>query len=199
MPYEKPKERRVIFEAGKFYHVYNRAVGAELLFRSDMDYHYFLMKFDRYLEKYTDIYAYCLMPNHFHLLLRVKEINLEPELLSKLINRAFSNFFNSYSRSFNEVHRRRGKLFMLAYKSICVDSDDYLLSLISYIHRNPIHHGFVRDLSHWKHSSYRILTDSRSSKIKAEEVISLFGAKEDFIRFHKDNKDVRKAGRYLFE
>lgn len=56
------------FEEGKFYHIYNRSIDRQLLFKSDANYSFFLKKFDQYLSSVLDVYAYCLLENHFHLL-----------------------------------------------------------------------------------------------------------------------------------
>ncbi|MEZ5022874.1 MAG: hypothetical protein R2728_06355 [Chitinophagales bacterium] len=93
-------------------------------------------------------YAYCLIPNHFHLLIRVKsEAKLKKEFdndiqdWNAIINQKFSNFFNSYTRTFNKFKDRKGKLFMLPYRRKQISDDIYYTQIIGYIHRNPIHHG----------------------------------------------------------
>jgi len=204
---EKYINKYEVLEFGKFYHLYNKAIGSDLLFKTDQDYFYFLNKFDRYLGTYVDVYTYCLLPNHFHFNIRVKE---EFEIIKKLntkakefplakINQAFSNFFNSYTKSFNKIHERKGKLFMLPYKRILVDEEDYLLILINYIHRNPIHHGFVDHFSDWKYSSYVACISEKTTKIKREEVISLFGTIDNFIKFHQENREKPGSGKYYLE
>jgi len=97
---------------GNTYHIFNKAIGSDKLFISPTDYYYFLQKLERYILPIADIISYCLMPNHFHLLVDIKEIDRlqikipkqyidEPELY---ISQVFSNFFNSYSKSFNNTN-----------------------------------------------------------------------------------------------
>lgn len=204
---EKYVNKFEMLEFGRFYHIYNRAVGSELLFKTENDYFYFLNKFDRYLIELAEVYTYCLLPNHFHFLLRIKEeyeiVETQKfggnEFLADKINQAFSNFFNSYTKSFNKIHKRKGKLFMLPYKRILVDEDDYFLILINYIHRNPIHHGLTNNFSNWKYSSYNACISDKPTKIKRKEIISSFGGTDKFIKFHHENKEKPGSGKYYLE
>ena len=190
-------------EFGKFYHILNKAVGHELLFRTYQDYFYFLAKTQHYILPIADIYSYCLIPNHFHFLIKIKEEeDIETKFLKKgnnVLQQTFGNFFNSYSKSYNKVYKRKGSLFLRPFKRILVDDEKYLLSLITYIHRNPIHHNIKKEYSDWKYSSYNAIISNKSTKIKRMEVIELFGSKEDLITFHEQNKPRKGLGKYLLE
>lgn len=122
------------------YHVYNRANGSELLFKSDDNYRFFLRKYENYILPIADTFCYCLMPNHFHFLIRIKKENelkaffkakaADPTgfenhagknvqdfgNLERLISQQFSNFFNSYAKAFNKQQSRKGNLFMHTFK-----------------------------------------------------------------------------------
>lgn len=204
---EKYINRQETLDFEQIYHVYNRAVGTDKLFITERDYYYFQEKFDRYLSAFVEIFSFCLLPNHFHFLLRIKEkskiieeLNYKGDDFSyKNTNRAFSNFFNSYTKSFNKVHHRKGKLLMLPYKRILVDEEDYLLTLINYIHRNPIHHGLKQEFAEWKYSSYNDYICDRPSKIKKAEIILLFGTIENFIQFHQENKVKPEIKKHYLE
>lgn len=199
--------RQETLDFEQIYHVYNRAISSDKLFITDKDYFYFLQKFDRYLSAFVEVFSYCLLPNHFHFLIRIKEkskIKVElsfkgEEFSHKNINQAFSNFFNSYTKSFNKVHCRKGKLFLLPYKRILVENEDYLLTLINYIHRNPIHHGIKQEFSDWKYSSYNDYISARPSKINKVEIISLFGTIEKFIQFHEEKREKPEIKKYYLE
>ena len=192
---------------GETYHILNRAVSSDKLFLSDKDYFYFLQKLNYFLLPWIDVIAYCLIPNHFHLLVNIKEKEKIPEKLlkpggddpEKLIIRAFGNFFNSYAKSFNNVHKRKGRLFLYSFKRILVDKEDYMTYLICYIHRNPIHHGLTDDYESWKYSSYNALLSDKPSKVNKEYVLNLFGSKKEFIAFHVENKTKRGLKDYLLE
>jgi REP element-mobilizing transposase RayT len=192
---------------GKYYHVLNKAVGKEKLFKTENDYFFFIAKMERYILPIADIYSYCLIPNHFHLLIKIKNqgdinskyLKISNNLDYKVLQQTFGNFFNSYAKSYNKVYNRKGGLFLRPFKRILVDDDSYLLSVIAYIHRNPIHHKIESEYSGWRYSSYNAIISTELTKIKRKEVIELFGSKEDFIKFHQQNKPKSGFGKYLLE
>lgn len=185
-------KRRDTFSNMAFLHVYNRAVGTDRLFNKRKNYIFFLRQLMKYVSPFVDIYAYCLMPNHFHLLIRVKPegqtlINCKiVNIDSKQINQSFSNFYNSYTKSFNKSYSRIGKLFLLPYKRVLIEDERHLRLIIKYIHRNPIHHGYVTSYSEWMYSSYKEYLSSRGSVFKVKEGLKLFGSKELFIHDHEE-------------
>ena len=136
-----------IFVENGLYHVYNRGVEKRKIFEEDQDYKVFLHYLKRYLTDEDDevrprwkkdlslniqLLAYCLMPNHFHLLLK----QLSKEYLT-IFMRCVAN---AYTRYFNEKYKRIGPLLQGKYKAVLVDKDPYLLHLTRYIHSNPIGH-----------------------------------------------------------
>lgn len=96
----------VLLEAGKFYHLYNRGNNRVSIFYEGRNYAYFLKLYDRHVSSVVETYAYCLLPNHFHFLIRVR--NDAPE--GRQISRCFANLFNAYARAFNQAYRRTGVL-----------------------------------------------------------------------------------------
>jgi putative transposase len=181
-----------------FYHVYNRANGNENLFPQEKNYSFFLEKFTHHINPVADTYAYCLMPNHFHFLLRIKE---EEELrkhfsaagktskvfenLGGLVSQHFSNLFNSYTKAFNKTYDRKGSLFSPNFKQKEITSEAYLTNVIHYIHANPVHHGFVKDLYDWPHSSVHAYLTQKKTALKREEVIQWFGGSQEFSLYHQ--------------
>ena len=193
---------------GKTYHIFNKAIGSDKLFVSDNDYYYFLQKIERYLLPVAYVISYCLIPNHFHLLVEIKELRSFPkgipeqsiESPEQYVSKVFSNFFNSYSKSFNKAHDRSGRLFLYPYKRILVDDDDYLAFLIVYIHRNPIHHGLVKSFSEWKYSSYTTILSNNISKVSREIALAQFDdSKDEFINYHDENICNIGAEKYFIE
>lgn len=177
-------------EQGSFYHIYNHANGSENLFRSDDNYHFFLRQWAKYIEPVANTYAYCLMPNHFHVLIQTK--NLEPpfgkyETFQKYASKQFSNLFSSYTQAFNKMYDRKGSLFMSNFKRKEITSDTYLTQIITYIHRNPIHHGFCQSLYDWPHSSFQTLLSTKPTKIKRPEVLEWFGSQEEMKSSHSQS------------
>lgn len=184
------------FEANNFYHIVNHAVGNENLFRTTDNYRYFLDRYSHHISSALETFAYCLMPNHFHLLVRVgsiEELSKDPKFkddVHKYVMQKISNLLNGYAKAYNIRFDRKGALFIDYTKRFWVDSDAYFTAAVNYIHQNPINHGFVNNLDEWRYSSYHSLLSKKSTKLKREEVISWFGNKEKFIDFHKQNQVI---------
>jgi putative transposase len=174
-------------DPGKFYHVYNHANGDESLFREDKNYHFFLKQWVKYIEPIAATYAYCLMPNHFHFLVRTKEINPpfgKFETFQKFASKQFANLFSSYTQAYNKLYERKGSLFIPNFKRKEITSDKYLTSVFTYIHRNPIHHRFCQSLEEWSHSSVHAYFSERPTKLKREEGLAWFGGKKAMTDSH---------------
>jgi REP element-mobilizing transposase RayT len=182
-------------EPGNFYHIYNHAVGKEKMFKTKTNYLYFIDRLEYYLHGYVDIYSYCLMPNHFHILIRVRDhksiltaiLNEDPPMNLKsgiviphIISRRFSHLFNSYAQAFNKENQRKGSLFYNRFKRKTVTTDQYLKTIIIYIHNNPVISGYYNRAGDWPHSSYRELTSNDQTFLMRQEVIELFGDVENF-------------------
>ncbi|WP_162418608.1 transposase [Cyclobacterium roseum] len=147
-------------EPGQSYHIFNQANGAENLFKEQDNYRFFLQQYSKYLGQVVDTYAYCLMPNHFHLLVGVRsEERLRLtfpkfQTLEKLVTRQFASFFSSYTQSFNKVYQRRGSLFIKNFKKTPILTEQQWQEAFLYIHLNPVKHGFVKNHPYWKWSSW---------------------------------------------
>src|SRR5713101_3495855 len=96
-------------QPGFYYHIYNRGNNREDLFREERNYRYFLRLYAKYTQPIADTFAYCLMRNHFHLLVRIKETS--PLLESREVSQHFSNLFNAYAKAVNNAYGRTGSLF----------------------------------------------------------------------------------------
>jgi REP element-mobilizing transposase RayT len=180
-----------MFREGAVYHIYNRANGEDDIFREERNYQYFLDKYCHHLECVVDTYAYCLLRNHFHLMVRVKE-----NVSSKTISSKFSNFFNAYSKAFNKTYGRRGSLFQRPFKHKEVTNEVYFTQLLLYIHLNPVKHGFVEDVHQWPHSSFRqYFLDGRIVHVRRGEVLNWFGGIIEFENAHQ----CRAIPRSVFE
>jgi len=188
-------------EYGQYYHIYNHGVGERDLFRDPNNYEYFLGIYDKYISPVADTYAWVLMPNHFHLLVRIKDesevvLNLTGfENLSGLKNikplhQHFSNLFNAYTKAFNKYHETRGALFERPFKRKLVDNETYLKQVILYIHNNPIHHGFCSHPLEYPWSSYLTCTSAKKTKLKRDEVIRWFDGESNFGSKHKEKLEL---------
>lgn len=132
---------------GALYHVMTRGNRRELIFRDARDRERFLEKLLEYKERYGfDLYAYVLMGNHVHLLI---------ETGNESLSRIMQGLLQSYTQWYNRKYRTVGHLFQGRYRAILCDKNNYLLSLIRYIHLNPIRAGIVKNPSEYKWSSHR--------------------------------------------
>ena len=175
------------------YHVYNRGNGKEQIFFNEGNYDYFLRQYHKYTADLLDTFAYCLLSNHFHLLLRPK-VN-DPDLISE----QFRKFFIAYSMAINKQEKRKGNLFQRAFKRKIIEDEKYFYSAIYYIHSNPVHHGIVKDLTTYRLSSYNSLIGNKETKLCRSEVIEWFGWEKNFIEFHTEMKKICFSDNYIIE
>lgn len=184
------------------------------MFNTEEHYAFFLKKYEKYLGDYVASYAYCLIPNHFHFLIKCKTITPKTkEKIARLntkkgnaflageinyddfIVTQFQSFFSSYSISFNRQQERTGSLFKNKFKRILIKDKEHFRFMLLYIHHNGIHHNLVKEYVAWPHSSYPIYLGDMESIITKKPVLEIFKnedgrtLKEAFIKFHEDNKD----------
>ncbi|MEI3788065.1 MULTISPECIES: transposase [unclassified Chryseobacterium] len=201
--------RTTPIEADRFYHIYNRGINGENIFKSDRNYLFFLNKMSEFLVPVCDVYAYCLMPNHFHLLVKIKS-DFELDSLVKVLNldkaikateiglhspqnifsKQFARVFNSYSQAFNKENKRHGALIESPFKRKLITSDKYLINAVIYIHQNPQNHSIVHEFSDYNFSSYQSILSNSKTLLKRDEVIELFDNRENFIQSHKKVVDL---------
>jgi len=140
---------------GALYHVTSRGNDREPIYVDDKDRNTFLLALDDVCRRYNwIIHAYCLMGNHYHLLVETPDGNLSIGM--RQLNGVFT-------QRYNRRHRHAGHIFQGRYKSILVQKESYLLELGRYIVLNPVRAGMVKDVSDWKWSSYRIMTGQAES------------------------------------
>jgi len=189
----------------KLYHIFSRAVGSVKLFREDKNYRFFLRKLDEHLSPVCSLWAYCLIPNHFHLLVEVKEEDeiknafthakkstpFDPEKVPEFIMERFSNFLNSYTKACNKRFNRKGALFMDYIRRVELDKDSQLSATIFYVHKNPVHHVLVSQIEDWKWSSFKTYLSDLPGKIKRNEGLEWFGGKHGFSDFHSQSIDIK--------
>ena len=183
-------------EEGYFYHIYNRGNNSEKIFFSEENYAYFLKLLTKYIFPVADIYAYCLLNNHFHILVRIKEKNEieinklkfstveKPKEVSA--SRQFSHFLNAYSQAINKKYARTGSLFEKRFERKRISDNHYLRQVILYINTNPLKHNLVEKPKDYKWSSYNSHISNAKTKLKRKEVIELFDDVENFVLCHKN-------------
>ena len=182
------KDRYPPLQSGLTYHLLNQGNNGETIFKEERNYEYFLKKYREYISPIAQTFAYCLLPNHFHFLLKFKnyrELHIAfpnrfpkppidlpnrekaasvehvkyDEMISKSLSRHFANYFGGYARAINKGYGRKGKLFSLPFERILVDNEAYFQWLICYLHRNPVHHGFCAEFGNWRHCSFQEIRD----------------------------------------
>lgn len=212
MPY-----RKTPLVAGQIYHVFNRSIAKELLFKKKYDYQHFLsiIRFYRYgkstirfsfynrlskdEKKEFDtkflmpknltlrFFAYVIMPNHFHFLVR------------PLSDRALSDLMryiqNSYSKYFNTKYQRTGSLFQSMFKAVRIESEEQLLHVSRYIHLNPVTAYLIKfdELENYPWSSFHYYLDrDENSFVDIDTVLSHFQSSEKYSQFVRNQVDYQR-------
>ncbi len=140
-------KRKILFRKEGYYHIYNRGANKNKIFFEEDNYIYLLRNLKKYSVNYSfSVISYCLMPNHYHFLLRQDS---ESEL-----NISIGYLFNTYTKAINKMYKRSGTLFQGNFKVLEVEDEKYLLGLCRYIHRNPIDDKLVKNIEDWEYSNY---------------------------------------------
>lgn len=180
---------RLAFEDA-VYHITVRGNRRENIFYTDKDRSVFLEKMDETFNKYLFIcYAYCLMDNHYHLLVKTPNAN---------ISRGMHYLNASYTNWFKAEHDITGVVFQGRFKSILVDEDSYALQLSAYIHLNPVRAGIVDDPGKYKWSSFQDYTRKKKPSVESlntEFLLEQFDkdltkARRKYSRYVRKNKDM---------
>jgi putative transposase len=182
-----------LFAAGVLYHVIVRGNQRQKTFTSDSDYQAYVERLVRYREKYGYVlHAYCLMPNHVHLLVESSEMPLA---------KFMQGLQQSYSQYFNVKHHKTGHLFEGRYKAIICQKDEYLLELIRYIHLNPVRAGMVKTPERYRYSGHHAYLQGKATEtIDPAKVLSILGGKQGYRRFvHDGIGDGHKEEYYAVE
>ncbi|MEZ4519856.1 MAG: hypothetical protein R3C44_24510 [Chloroflexota bacterium] len=184
-------------QPGQTYHIYNRGVNREPIFREQDNYRYFLDLYTHHVGDIVDTYAYCLLGNHFHFLIRVKEPSglTTPKDLTSADqpglplnpSQRFSNLFNAYARAFNKRNNRTGALFQRPFGRIPVTTDGYFTHLLVYIHQNPQKHGLVEEYRDWTYSSYNALVGESPTRLAHADVLEYLGGPAGFEMAHRED------------
>ncbi len=191
-------------ETGNIYHIFNRGNNGENIFKEKKNYYYFLLKYEEYCSNVFETYAYNLLKNHFHLMVKVKEKCMVPRKDGKGeieldASKQLSHFFNCYAQSINKAYHRHGKLLEEPFKRIEVDTDEYFTTLIYYIHFNAQHHGMINDFRDWEFSSWHGHLSNDASFLEKQGVIEWFGNREQFIKAHVGNAPLDNIAHLIME
>jgi REP element-mobilizing transposase RayT len=185
MVYAMSRPWRIEYE-GALYHLLSRGNEGKDIFDDDRDRRIFLKTVGEMSERFAmSVYAYVLMGNHYHLMVKTERANLK---------KAMHWFGTTFTQRFNFRHSRKGHLFQGRYKSILVQNDAYLLQLSCYIHRNPIRAGIVKRLADYRWSSYLVYAYGRKapSWLQTDLILSQFESEDPFKSYRE--KVQRYAG-----
>lgn len=203
MPY-----RTTPFVNGEFYHLYNRGLEKSDVFNNKRDYSRFLEtlfyyqiaspkpKFSLYRQskvfpidetkKIVNIICFCLMPNHFHLLVR--------QLTDGGISEFMRRFIHSYTKYRNVKYSRQGPVFQGIFKAVRMETEEQLLHLSRYIHLNPLVSYLVNNLDSYPWSSYPTYVGlEKNERIAKDEILSFFKSPKDYQKFVMDQADYGKT------
>jgi putative transposase len=169
------------FDGTEFYHVYNRGNNKQLIFFNDRNYLFFLRKISEQILPFADIFAYCLMPNHFHLLIRPNESGLTKrnsfggKPMQELSYR-LGMLLSSYAQAINKQNKTSGSLFQQKTKAKILSETDngtrisYFEQCFHYIHNNPVAAGIVQNPEEWPYSSYPDYAGLRNGTLCSREL-----------------------------
>jgi REP element-mobilizing transposase RayT len=161
--------KRIPFVRGGFYHIYNRGAGRQAIFYEDRNYVYVLRLLRQAaMESAVTVVAYCLLPNHYHWLLRQDGDVPAGKVPARV--------FGSYAQAFNRAYDRTGTLFEGPYKAREVETGAYFMNLCSYIHLNPVHHGLVDRPDAWPYSNYLEWIDRRPGTLVDRDLVRAYFA-----------------------
>jgi REP element-mobilizing transposase RayT len=156
--------RLIPFLANHYYHIYNRGVNREQIFFCEENYRYLLRLIRKNLHRYNiSIVAYCLLPNHYHLLLL--------PMADNTLNQFMKSVFGSYVQGVNKQQNRLGPLFQGRFRHTLVDKDEYLIHLARYIHLNPVMAGLCDKPQEWGYSNYIDILGDRSGSLKDSTLV----------------------------
>jgi len=151
---------------GKHYHIFNRGINSEIIFRTDRNYHFFLRRMKELLTlEITHIYAYVLMPTHYHMLVNIN---------SNDFSTAMGRLSNSYTKAYNRDCKRTGPLFEGRFKSKLVASDEHILGLSRYMHLNPVVAHLVKKPDSWSFSNSKELINNKEGNASESNIILSF-------------------------
>ncbi|MBE0685266.1 MAG: transposase [Anaerolineaceae bacterium] len=160
MPNHRPE-----FIPGMYYHIYNRGANKNSIFKEHSNYLFAIKKIKHYGKELNfSVISYCLMPNHYHLLVR-QDGDHPAGLLPQRV-------FNSYSKAFNNSYSRSGTLFEGQYRIKLVEEESHLLHLCRYIHGNPVKDGLVSDPADWIYSNYQEFIGLRTGSLFDKQFFS---------------------------
>jgi putative transposase len=169
--------RTMLFAKGSYYHIYNRGARRISIFREARNYDYLL----RLIAKVAPacevtLLAYCLLPNHYHWLVR-QDGDTPARVLPQRV-------FGSYTQAYNKAYHEVGTLFQGRFQARLVDTERYLRHLCRYIHSNPVKHGIAESPDSWPYSNYQAWIEDRLARHADRQFVAeFFGSPTQYAAF----------------
>jgi putative transposase len=204
-----PAQYIATLQQERFYHIVCKSLHNQKLFLSDENRFFFLKRYKKFLHPFLSTYAYCLLDNHAHFIIRIHEVEdiidhitqIKPEELTinekkilsdrsavkidQLLERQFNSFFVSYTRSFNIYYKRKGHLFDSPFKRILLSDEAHITQAIVYVHANAQRHKLVSNFYDYKWSSYHSILGTGATHLNRQDVLNWFGGREGFVETHE--------------
>ncbi len=165
---------------GNYYHIYNRGIDNRPIFFNDDNYHYFIRLMKENHKRYNiSILVYCLIPNHFHILVQQKsEID---------VSRFVQSLNNAFVQGINKQLKRKGTLYEGRTQTKLIQDEDYLMHVCRYIHLNPIKHNLVKNISDWEFSNFQTCINGENDELtEMNFIVELFGSRDSYKEFVED-------------
>lgn len=178
---------------GSYFHIYNRGLNSRKVFFERENCRYFLQQYEKYVSPFVQTFAYCLLNNHFHFLVQVKEERVIQQVcgdenqkpLYWYVSNAFSSWLKSYTQAVNKRYLFTGPVFERPFKRIEVNSDEYFTRLVTYIHQNPVKHCVRKEFETYPFSSYQsIIQTANQTNLEREKLLNWFGGLDAFVECH---------------
>ncbi len=199
----------IALEKGKYYHIYNRGNNGIDIFFDYESYYHFLRLYDKYISPIAETFAWCLLKNHFHVLVYIKideEIDISMLEYSTVESpktvdpsKQFGHLFNAYTQAINKKFNRTGSLFEKPFERKLVKSEKYFQNLIYYIHNNPVFHRFTDKINDYPWSSYETVLSEKPTRLVREKVIKIFETKDNFIQYHFQKQNCNEIINLIIE
>lgn len=205
-----PQKYKAPFHAGSYYHIRFRSIDGLKLFQCQENRDFYLQQFAIYFQSVMDCFAFGLLENHSHFIVRIKnttgllgsissiprQFRTKPmqmfsenpnsdNAVGTMIERQVNSFMASYAKAINKLNSRKGGLFQSPFRRSLITHEQYLRHAIIYTHANAQKHGIVKDFREYQHTSYHEILAGNSENVNVDFVIDLFGGREMYIQLHE--------------
>ncbi len=206
------EQEEVFFAEEGYYHLRHLTNEQAPLFKIDGNYMFFLQRLKKFTEPVVDLYAYCLLPQHFHLVVHVHDretvfnyfLEQYPEAsmadfsVHSIVMAQLNQVLEQYTQAYNRMFKREGVLFTSPPTLEHLTTPDAVCEAIQYVHFNPVQHGAADAPRDWKNSSFNdIVRENRTFKA-GDQVLALFGNKDTFIESHQQPPQAQFLNRLTY-